>query len=476
MNSLPLWILFLVAVGSQASEPLVSLNLKRAGSLTHSADLDTVSSTIYQYLHAVYLAEISIGSSQQTLYLPIDTNSGDTWVVGSSSSCPPSSTYCSFFNWSLSSTFQDVGQSFSLPSWDNPGTLAASGSYGVDSVIFANATFESFQFGLADQSVSGLGALGLGMIFNEQSSAQYANLPLLLRMNNITKLDSYSVWLNDVHSSSGTVLFGGIDLGKFSGGLLVSDMHPREDGSFVHPNISITRILVRSARTLVELVIMGQNSTNTDLENALVYSVIDTSAVESRLPADILLPLASIFGYSSFSAEYNMYTYDCAGIPSQYLIIIELEGKLSIAIKASQVFYRIGDICVLGIMPTDDYSVLGQSFLRSIYFVLDFENFKVGLASSYQNSDISSIRTLDKSGIPTSLTGLGPPIETAATTSIPSEPYETIPTPATTILGGASGIVVVSSADGRRASEWIAGLTLHGKAMAAFCICIVLLL
>ncbi|KAK7203801.1 aspartic peptidase domain-containing protein [Myxozyma melibiosi] len=458
-----------------------SLDLKRR---------DLVSTVVYQYLHTMYLAEISIGTPAQTIYLPIDTSAGDTWTVGSYSACSANASYCPYFNSSASSTFSSLSENFTLPSLDDSSSVEATGAYAADVVKFANQTFESFQFGLADASASsGYGALGLGMIFNEQSEAQYANLPLRLRSNNVTQVNLYSLWLNSVQASSGSLLFGGIDRGKFTGELEVFNFRPLETGSYLEPNISISKISVRSSTTSDEITVMGENSTNSTLSNMVVYSVIDSGTLESRLPDSVLKPLAALFGTTGFDSRYNMYMYDCDSIPDQYSIILEFESSLEIEISVAESFYQVGDSCVLGIMPTSETSIIGQTFLRSMYVALDYDNYKVGLAQAYFNSDLTSVQELDDSGIPTGITGLGASssatgttattnnvvttlslptnaaaqttttaaaqsgslfattlVTAQATTTVSDGEVVTIPTPVTTILGETNGVVLVSGA------------------------------
>jgi len=52
----------------------------------------------------------------------------------------------------------------------------------------------------------------------------YPNLPMLLVQQNYIASRAFSLWANDGSASSGTLLFGGIDTGKFIGELVTIDL------------------------------------------------------------------------------------------------------------------------------------------------------------------------------------------------------------------------------------------------------------
>lgn len=113
-----------------------------------------------------------------------------------------------------SSTVQDLfpGE-FSISYADGS---AAAGDYITDDISFGGVTIPNLIAGLAYQSNTSYGLMGVGLPFNEavvtanlsaQSSIsqataaealEYPNVPLALVDNNVTNTASFSLWLNDL--------------------------------------------------------------------------------------------------------------------------------------------------------------------------------------------------------------------------------------------------------------------------------------
>lgn len=88
------------------------------------------------------------------------------------------------------------------------------------------------QIGLAEKTSTSTGIMGIGYDLNEASSTEYPNFMDLMVTNGITNTKRYSIWLNDLDSSTGSILFGGIDTDKFYGTLYSMPIHPNGTGKY----------------------------------------------------------------------------------------------------------------------------------------------------------------------------------------------------------------------------------------------------
>jgi hypothetical protein len=78
------------------------------------------------------------------------------------------------------------------------------------------------QMGLATDTTINTGIMGIGYDNNEavtNTTKQYQNFMDEMVSNDLTNTKLYSLWLNDLDSSTGSILFGGIDTEKYYGTL-----------------------------------------------------------------------------------------------------------------------------------------------------------------------------------------------------------------------------------------------------------------
>lgn len=77
--------------------------------------------------------------------------------------------------------------------------------------------------GLATDTSIGTGIMGIGYNTSEANIGTgngtiYPNLPFAMANTGLIKSNAYSLWLNDLQASTGSVLFGGVDTGTFYSG------------------------------------------------------------------------------------------------------------------------------------------------------------------------------------------------------------------------------------------------------------------
>ncbi|KAK9363892.1 aspartic peptidase domain-containing protein [Lipomyces starkeyi] len=389
---------------------------------------DVVPVVLDNYYGVAYIATISLGSPAQTVKVQLDTGSSDLWVQASTNPfCAAKRTNCEesgTFNAAESSTFSQLqNDPFSISYVD---TTAAEGIYATDTLEIGNATIDNFVFGYAENSNSSLGVLGVSFTLDEQSNQSYPNLPYRLKLDGIIDLVAYSLWLNDLDANVGSILFGGIDLGKFTGELSVIPIYPaatvQNTEYFADFNVTLTGISVSSSRDANSKTIVYGTSDALVTDHNTIYTVLDSGTSLGTFPLPILTGIVDALGLSD-AAQYQdqsaLYQVDCSLMTSDALVEFEFGGKASVVVTMDQFIQVLStdafgqDLCGIAVQASqslDPYSesyIIGDTVLRSAYVVYDLENRMIGLAQTSFNSSVTELYSLSSAGIPNGLNGTG---------------------------------------------------------------------
>ena len=341
-------------------------------------------------LETLYFANATLGTPEQSFRLHIDTGSSDLWVnaansnlcSGQGNQCGDSGTY----NANDSSTYQFVNNAFNISYVDGSG---ASGDYATDTFRFGGQTITDLQFGIGYTSTSPEGILGIGYTINEVQVNRfgldaYPNLPQKLKDDGTISSVAYSLWLNDLDASTGSILFGGVDTDKFTGTLGTLPII-QESGVYAEFVIALTDMGIGSNRTSL---FSGSN----------VAVLLDSGSSLMYLPDEVVTAL-----YTQFNARYDSRQgaafVDC-GLANQ-------EGSLEFGFSGVTISVPYNElvitaavsrgrpVCILGIAPAgDSISVLGDTFLRSAYVVYDLSNNEISLAQTNFNATSSNIEEI----------------------------------------------------------------------------------
>ncbi|KAK9389502.1 aspartic peptidase domain-containing protein [Lipomyces mesembrius] len=389
---------------------------------------DLVPVALDNYYGVAYIATINLGSPAQSVKVQLDTGSSDLWVQASTNPfCAAKRTNCEesgTFNAAKSSTFfQLQNDPFSISYVD---TTGAEGIYATDTLEIGNATIDNFVFGYAENSNSSLGVLGVSFTLGEQSNQSYPNLPYRLKQDGIIDLVAYSLWLNDLDANVGSILFGGIDMGKFTGELSVIPIYPAvtvdNTEYFATFNVTLTGINVSSSSDANNKTIVYGTSNALVTDYNTIYTVLDSGTSLGTFPLPILTGIVDALGLSG-SAQYQdqsaLYQVDCTLMTSDGLVEFEFGGKASVVVTMDQFIQVLStdafgqDICGIALQASqslDPYSesyIIGDTVLRSAYVVYDLENQMIGLAQTSFNSSVTDLYSLSSAGIPTGLEGKG---------------------------------------------------------------------
>ncbi|KAL8734274.1 MAG: hypothetical protein Q9181_003265 [Wetmoreana brouardii] len=334
-----------------------------------------------------YYASLSLGTPPQKLRLSIDTGSSDSWSNAPSSPfcqrkerCSKSGTY----NANASSTYHYIDSKFNI--------TYGHGSYGrgdhaSDILQFGGRTLTGMEFGIGYNSDSGGGVLGLGYAINEAHPRDpnfkpYSNLPQLMVDQGLIRSNAYSLWLDDRASSTGSLLFGGVDTAKYHGTLQtfpVQQIH----GHYAEFLISLTGLNLSESgfpthsfdHALPLVVLLDSGATLTYLPDILVrdlFSALGIKYDRSKEAATVDCKLAS----SNTSIDFSFNTKTIS-VPMRELV-------LPIQSNHAKNLTSPGQKCDFAIAParSSDSPILGDIFLRSAYVVFDLANNEISLAQT----------------------------------------------------------------------------------------------
>lgn len=260
----------------------------------------------------------------------------------------------------------------------------ASGNIATDIINVSGVSIEGIQFGVAYSSTSALGVIGLGYAAGEQGvreagAAPYPTFSEQLVNHGLVNLNAYSLYLNDLSSPTGSMLYGGVDTAKIEGSLVTLPIPP--------PN---------NAYEFQELWVTLNAASYDGIRTPNPLRVhLDCGAQFISLPLDFAQSVFSSLG-AQISVEGRAYV-DCALAATPKPFEFEFgsaDSPTIIRVPLSSMIFPDQDkvplttpenvpLCVLALSFDDDTHVtLGDSFLRSAYAVFDLSNNVISLAQA----------------------------------------------------------------------------------------------
>lgn len=249
------------------------------------------------------------------------------------------------------------------------------------------------------------GVMGIGFDTNEAITADgskpYPNFIDVLKSENVISTKAYSLWLNDLESSTGSCLFGGYDTKKFSGNLLTVPIQPDESsGELTSMTVAWTALGITTKSG-------SQTITSSSFKSP---ALLDSGTTLSIVPNDIYESLVKFFDA----------TLDQAGDAIVKCNLLDDSGTLDFTFGGSdgpvvkvpfsefalpatsstgqQATFNDGSLaCYLGLQGTgsdptqQDPVILGDTFLRSAYVVYDLDNKQISLAQTVFNATDSNV-------------------------------------------------------------------------------------
>ena len=355
----------------------------------------------------MYFANVTIGTPAQSFRLHLDTGSSDLWtnVPGSTLCeqdadaeqngnvpCSVSGTYVA----NDSSTYKYIDSDFEIEYGDGSKAI---GDYVSDTVRIGDVIFPDQQFGIGYTSSSSEGIMGIGYATLEvqdqdssmgQPSSTYANIPQSMVNQGYINSNAYSLWLDNIDSSTGSILFGGVDTDKYQGSLHTLNI-VQESGEYLEMLVSLDSISITTR---------GQNTTVLD---SAITVLLDSGTTLTYLPEDTASTIYSTFG-AKYSPQEGVAFVSCDLANTTDTLSFKF-GSKTITVAMSEIVLEGGTSstldCYLGIAPESSPTgssagtsyVLGDSFIRNAYIVYDLANNQISLAQT--NTEATSSNVLE---------------------------------------------------------------------------------
>lgn len=295
------------------------------------------------------------------------------------------------------------------------------------------------------------GLVGIGYAVNEaivgttQSlKSVYPNLPVNMVDEGLINTIAYSLWLNDLgtssplpnfplftsltpptDASSGSILFGGIDTEKYKGTLTRIKIYPTQDNIFAAFVVALTSL-------------SAQSPSGSDILTSSAFPipvVLDSGTTLTYLPTDLASQIWKEVG-ALYSPEIQLAVVPCqlasskgtfsfgfAG-PSGPTVSVGMDELVLDLTSGQPPLFKSGPyegmtVCEFGIQNSSAAPyLLGDTFLRSAYVVYDLVNNQVGIAETDFNATGSNVVAFASSGAPIPSATVAP--DQAAVTQVPA--------------------------------------------------------
>lgn len=199
--------------------------------------------------------------------------------------------------------------------------------------------------------------------------------------------NAYSLWLNDLDASTGSILFGGVDTDQFKGTLATLPVQS-EGGEFAEFLITLTGISLGStviAKGQAQAVLLDSGSSLTYLPDSITEAIYEqVSAQYDSQEGAAYVPCSLASNTSTLDFTFSSPTIS---VPMNELVIdiLSTNGRpltFSDGTKA----------CLFGIAPAgSSTSVLGDTFIRSAYLVYDLANNEISIAQTNFNATSNNV-------------------------------------------------------------------------------------
>ncbi|CAB4254826.1 pepsin-like aspartic protease [Maudiozyma barnettii] len=381
-----------------------------------------------------YSVSLEIGTPEQNITVLVDTGSSDLWVSNSNNPYCQSNyqstsgiTYADTidctdygtFDPDSSSSWSSNSTSFSIKYGDS---TFASGVWGQDRLHLEDLNVTGLSFAVANRSNSTVGVLGIGLPGLEvtytgsaSKAYQYDNFPMVLKRSGAIESNVYSLYLNELDATHGTVLFGAVDHSKYEAPLytipLINTLRANGFGSAVQFDV-----------TLQGLGMTFENGTaDKTLTTTAIPALLDSGTTLTYLPGSLVTIIANQVG-ATYSSRLGYYTVACPSSMSSSSsssssstldginLIFDFGGFHINATLEDFLIQPSANICLLGIVPQTAHSaLLGDSFLSHAYVVYDLENKEISMAQAKYDVDSSDIEVVSSgaSSIPSAIKAPG---------------------------------------------------------------------
>jgi hypothetical protein len=185
--------------------------------------------------------------------------------------------------------------------------------------------------GLANETASGTGVLGIGFTANEAAETPYPNLVDQMVAQDFIPTKAYSLYLNDYQSSTGSILFGGVDTEKFLGRLTVVPILPdAQTQNFTSFTVNMTAL---------SYAFSNGTTGNARLPGGGLDAILDSGTTLSYFPTALATPLFESFGAYTYSSlgSAGLTMVECSLATSGLELTFRFNERVSIVVPADEI-------------------------------------------------------------------------------------------------------------------------------------------
>ncbi|KIW88845.1 uncharacterized protein Z519_10329 [Cladophialophora bantiana CBS 173.52] len=358
----------------------------------------------------LYFINCTVGTPGQPFQLQLDTGSSDIWFPDANAQICQQNEGCSQFgayNADQSSTFADPNlPEFQIQYVDGSQVV---GQYISDVLEVGGVKLTNMTMAAAQQAnTRAIGIMGIGFELGEASASldgfTYPNVINVMKNEGFINSLAYSLWLDDLNSNTGSILFGGVDTNKYHGDLV----------SLPIQIDSQTGVIDSFTVAWTGLTVHGGGQTSDVSPSSPQPAILDSGTTDTLLPDNIANDIFNGVGVVTDPQFGNVVRCNLAnddltfsfqfggkGGPVVNVSLSEFVTPL-ITTDGSQPTFENGDLaCSFAIDAAGSDPILfGDSFLRSAYVVYDLENNQIGIAQTNfdANDANSNVQAFQASG------------------------------------------------------------------------------
>ncbi|KAF4449531.1 hypothetical protein F53441_7190 [Fusarium austroafricanum] len=333
-----------------------------------------------------YATDIELGTPPQKVTVLLDTGSNELWVNPDCKEAQSSRQYNQCLEFGQYNPRKSKtppvgpfgGETLNYGDASDSSThTSATIRYYTETMSFGNSKLKNQTFGVLIES-NGIsqGILGLAPDLRAgfDGKEPYSLLLTSMAKQGLIASRVFALDLRHSDKTEGALIYGGIDRSKYIGKLETRPIIRGEGGEY---------------RLAVELdslgVTVGGKTQNIRVSSSDSNVMLDSGTTLSRMHMSVARPILEALDAQNDGEGF--YMTDCSNREVDGTIDFGFGDKI-IKVSLSDFILKLGPgTCYIGLVPTTDQQILGDSVLRAGYFVFDWDNKKVHLAQAADCGD-----------------------------------------------------------------------------------------